>query len=813
MFLQDLYLLAFDCAEVRTSFLHLRNQVFKKGFDDWKPNFKLKCLNPKCGKEFQEEVDKCDKCHGDKFREPDTDQYIDFDKFRTKCNIFGNSLEEVLKTCEDDVNICLVPGTLVYRQDGKKGQGYQVIETIKAGDKVYTHQGRVRKVLKTYQRFVNEDLVVLNLENGEVIKVTENHPIYAKRGWIHANELNLDDILYKLSDFKKFSNNMTSEERHEKCCKPSGETRRGKRRGKYDCVSPRKGLSLVEYLGIEKARERELRWKETLLKNGSNKGFGFNFRAKRGSFIGENNPNWHEGASKFSYGFEFNAELKRKIFRRDKFTCQNCGKYPVNNLVTHHIDYDKRNSSETNLISVCKSCNLKANFNRDYWQELFSDIIAQKLVVISNGTKIISISKEHYEGYVYNLEVEEDNSYCGKGIIYHNCDDFYLYLNTQYKKVDKLYGQVIEIRRIHPALVEFDLDKNGIPKNSHWICLFHRDIIYTEGGVCRECKENLVPVMYVYNHRGRRLYVTESEIIHTSKFSPSETYGYAALLTIMQKVLTLSGMDRFLYRYFFERKAPTGMILTYTDDPQSLEVERARVESKMMEDPTYMPWVAVSQKTGRGRTDFVRLFHTLHEMDYIPVRNEIRDRISAMYGVPQMYMNVMEGVGGISGQTQQLKVFSDVIQADQRMYNEKVFPILLKAFGITDWKLQLRPPEEKVEGEILQLATQKVNIASQMRMMGFDIELKPECKDISTLDFTFSGKAQPMAGPMGGMFGGGEGMPIPTEEPAESGESQEGPVWNRKIPAEEEAFDTKGSTEEFDEESSDQEHKVFNVNG
>ena len=279
----------------------------------------------------------------------------------------------------------------------------------------------------------------------------------------------------------------------------------------------------------------------------------------------------------------------------------------------------------------------------------------------------------------------------------------------------------------------------------------------------------------------------------------------------MQKVLTLSGMDRFLYRYFFERKAPTGMILTYTDDPQSLEVERARVESKMMEDPTYMPWVAVSQRTGRGRTDFVRLFHTLHEMDYLPVRNEIRDRISAMYGVPQMYMNVMEGVGGISGQTQQLKVFSDVVQADQRMYNEKIFPILLKAFGITDWKLQLRPPEEKVEGQILQLASQKVNIASQMRMMGFDVELKPECKDISTLDFTFSGKAQSMAGPAGEMFGG-EGMPsLPTGEPPEDEELQEGPVWDRRIPQEEKVYRPESLESEKEEESSDNEGRVFDV--
>lgn len=1167
MFLQDLYLLAFDCAEVRTAFLHLRNQVFKKGFDDWKPIFKFKCLNPKCNKEFQERIDKCDKCGGNQFREPDADQYVDFDKFRTNCNIFGNSLEEVLKVCEDDANVCLIPGTLVYRQDGKKGQGYQAIETIKVGDKVYTHQGRARKVLRTYQRFVDEDLIVLNLENKEIIKVTGNHPIYTKRGWVRADELNLEDILYKLSDFKKFSNNMTSEERYEKCILPSAKTRKGKKRGKYNCISPRKGLTLVEYLGAEKAKVRELKWKETLHKNGTNIGFGFNFRSKRGDFKGANNPNWQDGSSITSYSYEFTKTKKRKIFERDNFICQKCLSYPNNSLTAHHIDYDKKNADEHNLITLCRSCNSKVNINRDFWKEYFSDLIEKKYVAITNGTKILRIGREHYIGMVYNLEVEEDNSYCGKGIIYHNCDDSYLYLNTQYKRADKLYGQVIEIRRIHPALIEIDLDKNGIPKNSHWICLFHRDQIYTEKGICKECQEKLIPVMYVYNHRGRRLYVAENEMIHMSKFSPSETYGYSMLLTIMQKVLTLSGMDRFLYRYFFERKAPTGMILTYTDDPQSLEVERARVESKMMEDPTYMPWVAVSQRTGRGRTDFVRLFHTLQEMDYIPVRNEIRDRISAAYGVPQMYMNVMEGVGGISaspftpiyirkdkkfidivpiaslknvntptkqdlekqglevwtlsgwkllkavyrhpnpiyqkrynqksysywkpkknrvlvvtgsgalditpdhsvmledggwgarkdisektllrqhlfvdkndyktmledfawllgfwcaegslntpssvslvnknrgllerakviidstylveskiwfnkedqvyylntncaqfakdvlqmcsgkfsrtpwlskvrksyhykrvpakvlngaetvkkaflegyyagdgnqppensnettmssidgvlaagikylyrclgyevgvdarigdsgaivyslrvfaesikshpkyqpnevkklvdftrkenvydietddntfvealgdivlhnsGQTQQLKVFSDVIQADQRMYNEKVFPILLKAFGITDWKLQLRPPEEKVEGEILQLASQKVNIASQMRMMGFDVELKPECKDIVTLDFTFSGKAQPMAGPMGGMFGGGEGgMPIPAEGVPGSEESQEGPVWDRKIPAEEKVFEPSSEESEENEEKSDQEHKVFNV--
>ena len=231
-------------------------------------------------------------------------------------------------------------------------------------------------------------------------------------------------------------------------------------------------------------------------------------------------------------------------------------------------------------------------------------------------------------------------------------DDSFIMLQKDYMKMDdQVWTKVSEIRRLHPALVEFDLDKNGLPRNSHFICPFHREEIEIKPDPCPICGYERKAIMYIYNHRGRRVYLFEDEVIHSSKFSPSETYGYSPLLTIMQKVLTISGMDRYLYRYFFERKAPSGLILTYTDDAQSLEVERARVEAKMLEDPTYMPWIAVSQKTGRGRTDFVKLFHTLNEMDYLPVRNEIRDRISAIYGVPQMYMNIMEGVGPMAGQS------------------------------------------------------------------------------------------------------------------------------------------------------------------
>ena len=41
---------------------------------------------------------------------------------------------------------------------------------------------------------------------------------------------------------------------------------------------------------------------------------------------------------------------------------------------THHIDYNKDNLDESNLILLCKKCHGKTNHNhRDKWIELFTE--------------------------------------------------------------------------------------------------------------------------------------------------------------------------------------------------------------------------------------------------------------------------------------------------------------------------------------------------------------------------------------------------------------------------------------------------------
>ena len=328
-------------------------------------------------------------------------------------------------------------------------------------------------------------------------------------------------------------------------------------------------------------------------------------------------------------------------------------------------------------------------------------------------------------------------------------DDGFIYLAKEYYSSSDgtLRSKVKEVRRLNPALVEFDLDVSGLPKNAHFLCPIHRDSVQDTPQSCDQhgCKRQCQPVMYKYYHRNQQIYLFDSEVVHMTKFAPSETYGWSPILTIFEKALTLIGMDKNLYRYFFERKMPASMVMVTTDDPESLRRERANIAAQTRIDPNYIPMVAVSARNNRGRVDMVRLFHTLQEMDYLPVREEIRERVAAMWGVTPAWQGAQDAFGGLSSQTQQLVVMSRVVEADQRLFHEKVFPVLLDAFGITDWALVLPNPEEKAEATKISFAQQKVQVANALAQLGFTITLKQQGSDLGDIEFAVSGEYVPTA--------------------------------------------------------------------
>lgn len=95
---------------------------------------------------------------------------------------------------------------------------------------------------------------------------------------------------------------------------------------------------------------------------------------------GPTHPGYIHGKGYEDYPKEFNDTLKLKIRTRDNFQCQNCSMLEEEHLIVygrvlqiHHIDYNKFNCKEDNLISTCCGCNTRANFNRSYWQETYTN--------------------------------------------------------------------------------------------------------------------------------------------------------------------------------------------------------------------------------------------------------------------------------------------------------------------------------------------------------------------------------------------------------------------------------------------------------
>lgn len=96
----------------------------------------------------------------------------------------------------------------------------------------------------------------------------------------------------------------------------------------------------------------------------------------------ERNHSYIDGRSYEKYPFEFNQKLRDKIRKRDLFTCQSCGMTEKEHLSIyrrrlslHHINYDKKNCSKSNLITLCVRCHRKTNHNKKEWVVLLNCIM------------------------------------------------------------------------------------------------------------------------------------------------------------------------------------------------------------------------------------------------------------------------------------------------------------------------------------------------------------------------------------------------------------------------------------------------------
>ena len=142
-----------------------------------------------------------------------------------------------------------------------------------------------------------------------------------------------------------------------------------------------KGLTKSDHPGIMVSSKRMQKRHDDGLYDGENNPFYGKFHTKEWSKEqsirkgGTGNPGEYT-----EYGEEFTYKLKEFIRVRDNRTCQECGLLEIDNnkgkkLEVHHIDFDKENNNEDNLISLCKGCHTATLSNKEYWISKYTKVL------------------------------------------------------------------------------------------------------------------------------------------------------------------------------------------------------------------------------------------------------------------------------------------------------------------------------------------------------------------------------------------------------------------------------------------------------
>lgn len=330
------------------------------------------------------------------------------------------------------IDECFVPGTLV---DGKK------IENIKVGDYIdsYNHNLNRLEKKKVTHCFKNHTkiLVKMNLSNGQALYCTPNHPIWSieKNNYIPAILFDIGSMmLYNRHHEETIYKNELQKLRHRSYLRRS----QGQR-----IRSERKGLL---FKGVQQGIQCESKFRnhvqnksKVCVRTNETQQSNEQSRSKSKSISNSNNYeaqtnntggqwSWpYIGRKNACIGFGLENELypKNKDEKRERLS------------ISLQTGFSECFCKDSNRDRRSFSFESENKGSRQKEREFFEITRVESIEILKSGSTA-EFESVCPNGFVYNLEIEENNNYFADGILAHNCHHA---ASPSYRKVIDYYRQ------------------------------------------------------------------------------------------------------------------------------------------------------------------------------------------------------------------------------------------------------------------------------------------------------------------------------------------------------------------------------------
>jgi len=419
-----------------------------------------------------------------------------------------------------------------------------------------------------------------------------------------------------------------------------------------------------------------------------------------------------------------------KIVEAWLYKCESCGK-------EYKVEQEE-----------CDSCGSKHFKKPDEEQKKLVEQVLKR--ANENGQTLEEVAKQ------INDDLESlDNAY-------------FMVLKERYynEQNEEIFNIVQEVIRMDPSYANVISDRAGRRGRNDdgkllMFCYDHRYEYHEEIEICPKDGKKMHPAHYVaISPEYQPTYYAEDEVLHTIKYFPNLLYGFPPPLSVWMKTITLMNQDKYIKDYYGRQRPPNGALFINTSNPSSVQKAWQYMLDMWRRNPHMIPPIAIENQHRTGRfVEFVDFMKSLEEMQFTELRDEFRKAIGAVYMVMPLFQGNVQTSGGLNNEGLQIIVTTKIIKFGQQIYNQKVFPFLLKQMGITDWMIELNEPEIKDEMQKEAAITQRIQNARLLQEMGFTVKIK---EDSEELEFEYE---QPEGGKLPEIKPEGDEGKIPLLQP------------------------------------------------